>query len=372
MAESDGSVATEEGSDGSNDFSLFHAALGVNRTGGREDDADGLSVDEGGVQRQAEAGVGGAPGELGVNLGPPSPLAAAETPLADARGVDVAGILPSDGGQQRESTVATSAPSDAEENGDMENVTKRDRSEAFGGGTRSDSGSPRGKKSLQQNAPADGAPLPRGWKVVRYANGSVYKGELKDGKKHGQGKIKYSDGNVYEGKWKEGRKNGNGKFTWANGDAHEGEYKEDMKHGQGKYTWASGGVYEGGFKEGKRHGQGKYTWADGAVYEGKWKDWKKHGHGKMRYADGRVYEGEWEDDEMHGKGKYTWADGRVYDGEWKDGKRHGNGKYTWADGSVDDGEWYCNQRHGDFIMTKATTGAEYGQIYRDDSQWELA
>lgn len=42
--------------------------------------------------------------------------------------------------------------------------------------------------------------------IVTYANGDVYKGEWKDGKRNGQGKMTYAHGYyVYEGEWKNGK-----------------------------------------------------------------------------------------------------------------------------------------------------------------------
>merc|ERR1711998_792782 len=47
-------------------------------------------------------------------------------------------------------------------------------------------------------------------KTKTYANGDVYVGQMKDGKKHGFGKFTWADGNVYDGDWKDGKRNGKG------------------------------------------------------------------------------------------------------------------------------------------------------------------
>ena len=40
-----------------------------------------------------------------------------------------------------------------------------------------------------------------------------YKGEWKDGKKHGQGILTYANGGKYEGEWKDNKKHGRGVQT---------------------------------------------------------------------------------------------------------------------------------------------------------------
>ena len=63
------------------------------------------------------------------------------------------------------------------------------------------------------------------------AEKGVYVGDLKDGKRHGQGKLTFSDGRKYEG-----------------------EYRDDKRHGQGTEIYSDGSSYEGEWKDGKRHG----------------------------------------------------------------------------------------------------------------------
>ncbi len=47
--------------------------------------------------------------------------------------------------------------------------------------------------------------------VVRYADGSLYQGELRAGRRHGFGTLKLPNGDFYEGSFEEGRKKGVGK-----------------------------------------------------------------------------------------------------------------------------------------------------------------
>jgi len=49
-----------------------------------------------------------------------------------------------------------------------------------------------------------------GTHTVNYADGGLYNGELKDGKRHGQGISKYANGNRYAGEFKDDERNGRG------------------------------------------------------------------------------------------------------------------------------------------------------------------
>jgi hypothetical protein len=114
---------------------------------------------------------------------------------------------------------------------------------------------------------------------------------------------------------------GKGKMTYANGDVYVGEFKDGKRQGIGKIIYANGDVYEGGWLDGKQHGKGKETGADGWVYEGDWVNGMFQGKGKFTWADGRVYEGGWWESKTHGKGKFTYANGTVYEGNWMHGFR---------------------------------------------------
>merc|ERR1711998_559320 len=74
--------------------------------------------------------------------------------------------------------------------------------------------------------------------------------------------------------------------TYANGHVYVGQMKDGKKHGKGTYTWADGAVYVGDWKDGKRHGKGTHTYADGNVYDGEWKHDTKHGKGTFTYNSG--------------------------------------------------------------------------------------
>ena len=73
----------------------------------------------------------------------------------------------------------------------------------------------------------------------------TYKGDLRNGKKHGRGVQIYADKSRYEGTWKNDMAHGYGKLEFANGDVYEGTWLNDKAHGNGTYKHASGLVYKG-------------------------------------------------------------------------------------------------------------------------------
>jgi hypothetical protein len=60
---------------------------------------------------------------------------------------------------------------------------------------------------------------------LRYDDGSVYEGDLANGKPHGKGKLTYVYGGVYEGDWVNGEQTGIGKMTYPNGAVDQGRFQ---------------------------------------------------------------------------------------------------------------------------------------------------
>ena len=113
-----------------------------------------------------------------------------------------------------------------------------------------------------------------------------------------KGEMRFAGGSKYVGEFKDGNLHGHGTFTYANGDKYVGEHKDSSFYGQGTFTYANGDKYVGEFKDTNFHGYGALTLAEGISYVGEWKDSKKHGHGTLTHADGKVVKGLWENDEM--------------------------------------------------------------------------
>ena len=138
----------------------------------------------------------------------------------------------------------------------------------------------------------------------------------------------------YVGELKDGKRSGQGSFNFANGDLFIGGYKDDKFHGQGTYSFANGGKFDGEFKDGKANGQGTLIFSNGDKYVGEFEDDKRNGQGTFTFADGRRYVGEWKNDKGNGQAEYVYGNGYKYIGEFKDSMRHGQGAFYATNGSV--------------------------------------
>ena len=134
---------------------------------------------------------------------------------------------------------------------------------------------------------------------------------------HGKGRCEWADGAIYNGDWKEGKKSGKGKYA-AGKARYDGEWVDDKYQGQGVYLEENGDRYIGSFSKGERHGFGRCLYGDGTKYEGEWKEGKRWGQGTCIYSDGDVYSGAWERDQRHGVGFCRFADGSKFNGRWED------------------------------------------------------
>jgi len=92
----------------------------------------------------------------------------------------------------------------------------------------------------------------------------------------GNAKMTLRDGSIYEGEIVNGKPNGKGKKTFSDGRMYEGDFVNGKEHGKGKYTYLKGFVYEGNFAKGERNGKGILIQSDGkvvkVVQEGNWKN----------------------------------------------------------------------------------------------------
>jgi hypothetical protein len=87
--------------------------------------------------------------------------------------------------------------------------------------------------------------------------------------------IKYDNGDVYDGDLKDNMMNGKGKMTYVSGDIYTGEFKDNMMNGKGIYKYKDGRVFVGNFKDDKKEGPGRMIDSFGrALHAGHWKDGK--------------------------------------------------------------------------------------------------
>lgn len=138
------------------------------------------------------------------------------------------------------------------------------------------------QKSLKRNGSEDG--FSANCKKIKlstpneivYPSGRVYKGQIVNGKPHGEGIEFYANGNRrYKGQWKNGKFHGQGKAYHPNGVlSYEGQFQNGKPEGFGRAFRSDGTLhYEGQFVNGQQHGYGKWFYPDGTLrYEGYWKN----------------------------------------------------------------------------------------------------
>jgi uncharacterized protein YegL len=79
-----------------------------------------------------------------------------------------------------------------------------------------------------------------------------YWGPTSAGVPHGRGDGKYADGSLYSGEWKNGFRDGHGVFRDIDGSVYKGAWLNDRKHGVGVLQHPNGVAQEGEWMNGKR------------------------------------------------------------------------------------------------------------------------
>lgn len=131
---------------------------------------------------------------------------------------------------------------------------------------------------------------------IQYPNNDIYRGEMRDGMRHGFGEFK----------------------DHARRRIYKGYFLNDYYHGKGKLKYPDGKVYEGEFKKGKRHGRGTCYYRVEGLKEIEPKKASKDPRrvSKAKPQSGvEVYKGYWRNGKKHGEGVYEWGNGRVYKGQ---------------------------------------------------------
>ncbi|MDP7195337.1 MAG: hypothetical protein QF864_03990, partial [SAR202 cluster bacterium] len=127
-----------------------------------------------------------------------------------------------------------------------------------------------------------------------------------------------SDNGFYTGEMINGRFHGKGSYVWESGETYKGEYKEGLRHGKGTTTYMEKGKlvaeFIGEYKNDIRHGKGIMKDSSSAeeLCSGYWKDDKLDGKGRSMdfNKDGKkiIYKGEFKANEYHGEGRLSWTD----------------------------------------------------------------
>ncbi|KAL9648380.1 hypothetical protein ABK040_010543 [Willaertia magna] len=80
--------------------------------------------------------------------------------------------------------------------------------------------------------------------------------------------MKYKDGTIYKGQFYDNKKHGFGEIHYPNGDAYVGEWKFNLKHGKGEYYFAGNkSVYQQAIWENGQVKSGQWKMCDGVIYE---------------------------------------------------------------------------------------------------------
>jgi len=186
---------------------------------------------------------------------------------------------------------------------------------------------------------------------VTFANGSSYQGQMRNKKKHGEGKyVGSSSHRVYQGQWYDDRCDGKG-FLLDGESSYYGFWKEGQKHGLGFEIWHRDGTcYIGHHLKNNKNGPGLYSWGDGTTYSGQFKQDVIQGDGVFFDSEG-VYRGQFQNSLQHGEGYYKYHDGTTYNGRFFEGERHGFGRIEWTDGSSYEGGWKQGKQFGKGVET---------------------
>lgn len=144
----------------------------------------------------------------------------------------------------------------------------------------------------------------------------VYTGEMKEGKRSGQGNLTIAEKITYSGSWENDKPEGKGKLVYSTNHYYEGEFKNGHYHGYGVYQKADAS-YSGYWENGFHHGKGTEKIED-FLYEGDFYYGKKHGNGIMNISKG-TYEGTFANNTFI-EGTFTSNEGIVTKGSWSNGK----------------------------------------------------
>lgn len=209
----------------------------------------------------------------------------------------------------------------------------------------------------------NGAQVSTGTGEFLHKNGALYRGEWRNGIKHGKGWIRFNDGSQYEGDWLEGKRTGKGVLRWSKKEIYSGGFRDNELDGQGEYTYASGNVYSGGWDMGVRQGKGSFKWSNGDSYVGDWDKDKRTGYGRINYAKPvEWYEGQFANGELNGEGyDFYERQNRIRLAVWKDTKVVEEKPLNVPEGLLD---WsgLANEYYRDTISAHIENAAKSGRI----------
>ena len=166
----------------------------------------------------------------------------------------------------------------------------------------------------------------------------------------GEGEEKYADGSSFKGERSNGKRHGKGCFWWPDRGLYVGIFCEGFMHGLGEMRYPAGGKYNGELKLGKRCGLGGYLYSQHQTephleYLGQWDDDRPHGWGLRLSKDEGVYLGAFMCGQRHGRG--------IFISKKNETKRKGpaaaaqkSSFLSFLRVIIKDGEWQTDEFHG--------------------------
>lgn len=219
-------------------------------------------------------------------------------------------------------------------------------------------------------------------RVVEGGMTFYYTGNMRNGKRHGQGKIEgsgYEDGHrcsiSFDGEWYNDEPyTGEGISSLSNGDY----WRFKIRYGSGEAHFRitdKCGVCEGTEDIKTDRGRGTLKYNDGRKYDGELYCRKPHGYGKLTYPsydkyERDRYEGMFKDGNRSGKGTLRYCSGLRYEGEYKDDLMHGSGCLHFSTGAElmsSTGGWVRGRKEGNFIYYSPRFGSSVRR-YKNDKQ----
>lgn len=183
-----------------------------------------------------------------------------------------------------------------------------------------------------------------------------YEGEFQNDGAYGFGIYNHDNETIYVGYWVDDSQERYGIEKWKDGSEYRGEFYNGKKHGIGTYFWIDGSKYEGNWYNNSLHGYGIYHFGNQRMYLGEWRNNMKEGFGIFIWPD-KTFIGFYSNDKKEGFGIYFWSKvNKAFMGFWKEGKQKGFGKFMskgknkfgmWNDNVV---EWFKNEEEAfDFL-----------------------
>jgi hypothetical protein len=188
---------------------------------------------------------------------------------------------------------------------------------------------------------------PPSWKkrnaFAEFKKNLARKGSFPDG----EGEEKYADGSSFKGERSNGKRHGKGCFWWPDRGLYVGIFCEGFMHGLGEMRYPAGGKYNGELKLGKRCGLGGYLYSS---------------HATEPHVE---FLGQWDDDRPHGWGLRLSKDEGVYLGMFTSGQRHGHGIFI-----SKKNETKVTKRRGAAAAPEKSSFLTFLRVIIKDGDWE--